>query len=107
MSLHHRSAVAVVLVGVATGASVLVGSPAQASINPANCTLHAALPNYIATCTDTVQGGSSPWHLELTCQRGTKIYLAEGSNAYGTSYSIATCGPYEIQEVLSYRIVVL
>jgi len=107
MSLRSRSFAAVLLAGVATATSLAVASPAQASINPANCSFHAALPNYIAQCYDTVMGGQSPWHVELTCQRGTHVYTAEGSNAYGTSYSMATCGPYENQELLSYQIIVL
>jgi hypothetical protein len=104
MSPRYRIGTIAAFTLLGTGLTLALGAQsAQAAIDPTNCTLHASLPNYIATCTDYTPGGGSPWHLELTCERANgKIFYGDGTNAYGTSYSQATCGT---ADVVSYAIV--
>jgi len=97
MSVIRRMSLGIVMVcAVAGGVVITHSTPAMASIDPAWCTLHATGGNsYTLTCTD-YSGGNSAWHLELSCQRGNgTTFNADGTNAYGTSYSQASCGTAE------------
>jgi len=108
MSLPRKTIGAVALSALGLILSLALARAARAAVDPANCTLHAiGSSTYVAVCYDFTAGDQ--WHLELTCQRGNKIYKAEGSNAYsianGNTSSQASCGTAENQVALSYAII--
>jgi hypothetical protein len=87
--------IALTFLGIATPL-ILAAQPAQAAINPVNCTFSGGQTDppmrYVATCNDWTP--PSAWYLQVTCQRSStgNIYYANGNMVYGGGTSRAACG---------------